>query len=179
MRRMRRRNEPVTMEAREGEQQRRERRRRRASRTTSQSDDPPIYGIATVRAISVFPALGSVEFRSSTTGRASSLDSWPVPGATPDAGGSFVRGQVAQLVEQRTENPRVGGSIPSLATQGKSLEELKNDRSDGHLPGWPFAREKTPRHCAIQLAGVISPRHMAVSTTAHAPWSARPVPSAR
>ena len=25
-------------------------------------------------------------------------------------------GQVAQLVEQRTENPRVGGSIPSLAT---------------------------------------------------------------
>src|SRR5690348_9868856 len=26
------------------------------------------------------------------------------------------RGQVAQLVEQRTENPRVGGSTPSLAT---------------------------------------------------------------
>ena len=26
------------------------------------------------------------------------------------------RGQVAQLVEQRTENPCVGGSIPSLAT---------------------------------------------------------------
>ena len=26
------------------------------------------------------------------------------------------RGQVAQLVEQGTENPRVGGSIPSLAT---------------------------------------------------------------
>jgi hypothetical protein len=25
-------------------------------------------------------------------------------------------GQVAQLVEQRTENPRVDGSIPSLAT---------------------------------------------------------------
>ena len=25
------------------------------------------------------------------------------------------QGQVAQLVEQRTENPRVGGSIPSLA----------------------------------------------------------------
>ena len=25
-------------------------------------------------------------------------------------------GQIAQLVEQRTENPRVGGSIPSLAT---------------------------------------------------------------
>ncbi len=26
-------------------------------------------------------------------------------------------GQVAQLVEQRTENPRVGGSIPPLATR--------------------------------------------------------------
>ena len=29
-------------------------------------------------------------------------------------------GQVAQLVEQGTENPRVGGSIPSLATQKTS-----------------------------------------------------------
>ncbi len=28
----------------------------------------------------------------------------------------FPSGQVAQLVEQRTENPRVGGSNPSLAT---------------------------------------------------------------
>jgi hypothetical protein len=28
----------------------------------------------------------------------------------------FNDGQVAQLVEQRTENPRVGGSIPPLAT---------------------------------------------------------------
>jgi hypothetical protein len=26
------------------------------------------------------------------------------------------RGEIAQLVEQRIENPRVGGSIPSLAT---------------------------------------------------------------
>ena len=39
----------------------------------------------------------------------------------PGAGRSNTRpsvpgGQVAQLVEQRTENPRVGGSIPPLAT---------------------------------------------------------------
>ena len=27
-----------------------------------------------------------------------------------------IDGQIAQLVEQRIENPRVGGSIPSLAT---------------------------------------------------------------
>ena len=31
-------------------------------------------------------------------------------------------GQVAQLVEQRTENPRVGGSIPPLATTYKFLK---------------------------------------------------------
>ena len=39
----------------------------------------------------------------------------------PGAGRSNTRppipgGQVAQLVEQRIENPRVGGSIPPLAT---------------------------------------------------------------
>src|SRR5690348_8577924 len=32
-------------------------------------------------------------------------------------------GQVAQLVEQRTENPRVGGSIPPLATIPISLRQ--------------------------------------------------------
>jgi hypothetical protein len=29
---------------------------------------------------------------------------------------NYIFGQVAQLVEQRIENPRVGGSIPPLAT---------------------------------------------------------------
>jgi hypothetical protein len=32
----------------------------------------------------------------------------------------FRRGQIAQLVEQRIENPRVDGSIPPLATTYKS-----------------------------------------------------------
>ena len=36
------------------------------------------------------------------------------------------RGQIAQLVEQRTENPRVGGSIPSLATIYLSKKSLKS-----------------------------------------------------
>ena len=31
-----------------------------------------------------------------------------------------IYGLIAQLVEQRTENPRVGGSIPSQATSGNS-----------------------------------------------------------
>jgi hypothetical protein len=35
-------------------------------------------------------------------------------------GGGVWCGQVAQLVEQRTENPRVGGSTPPLATAGGS-----------------------------------------------------------
>ena len=38
-----------------------------------------------------------------------------LPMARPSAGTAY-RGQVAQLVEQRIENPRVDGSIPSLAT---------------------------------------------------------------
>ena len=33
-------------------------------------------------------------------------------------------GQVAQLVEQRTENPRVGGSIPSLATTFSRIQTV-------------------------------------------------------
>ncbi len=32
-------------------------------------------------------------------------------------------GDVAQLVEQRTENPCVGGSIPSITTQEKPPDE--------------------------------------------------------
>ena len=33
----------------------------------------------------------------------------------------ILKGQIAQLVEQRTENPRVGGSIPSLTTLSPSI----------------------------------------------------------
>ena len=36
-------------------------------------------------------------------------------------------GQVAQLVEQRTENPRVGGSIPPLGTISIGLLARGND----------------------------------------------------
>ena len=38
-------------------------------------------------------------------------------GSSPIQVAIFLYGQIAQLVEQRTENPRVGGSIPSLATK--------------------------------------------------------------
>ena len=38
--------------------------------------------------------------------------------------------QVAQLVEQRTENPRVGGSIPPLGT-GTSRQRRQTDMTTG------------------------------------------------
>ena len=41
-------------------------------------------------------------------------------------------GQVAQLVEQRTENPRVGSSILSLAT-------IQNGKNDAPRSAGPFA----------------------------------------
>ena len=41
----------------------------------------------------------------------------PLPFGTVRTGLVYGHGQVAQLVEQRTENPRVVGSIPTLATK--------------------------------------------------------------
>jgi hypothetical protein len=46
-----------------------------------------------------------------------------------------MNGQVAQLVEQRTENPRVGGSIPPLATifLNDGIPQRHPDRTDSGL----------------------------------------------
>jgi hypothetical protein len=38
-------------------------------------------------------------------------------------------GQVAQMVEQWTENPCVGGSIPSLSTKNAALSESLRDEA--------------------------------------------------
>jgi hypothetical protein len=52
-----------------------------------------------------------------TTTLAVDLTNSKPPALMRDSVGAARRiGQVAQLVEQGTENPRVGGSIPSLAT---------------------------------------------------------------
>ena len=46
--------------------------------------------------------------------------------ANPQTLGITSKGQIAQLVEQRTENPCVGGSIPPLATAlSKGLGDLR------------------------------------------------------
>jgi hypothetical protein len=47
---------------------------------------------------------------------------------------SIFGGQVAQLVEQRTENPRVGGSIPPLAT----IQQVPSVTSAGSVARYPF-----------------------------------------
>src|SRR5690606_20186095 len=69
-------------------------------------------------------------------------------------------GQVAQLVEQRTENPCVGGSIPSLATKllfpgnpktsREVPEALENQRSRAFFMSRqvPAGRLKSGRSCS-------------------------------
>ena len=54
------------------------------------------------------------------------------------------KGQVAQLVEQRTENPCVGGSIPSLSTPGNGcfLEVAPDNTMHVHsfIPAFHFSK---------------------------------------
>ena len=52
--------------------------------------------------------------------------STPVVVVLGTAKNSFIEeyGQIAQSVEQGTENPRVGGSIPPLATIDKGLQRI-------------------------------------------------------
>ena len=54
-------------------------------------------------------------------------DKWVSPKlANPQTLGITSNGQIAQLVEQRTENPCVGGSIPPLATSNtKGLRDIQ------------------------------------------------------
>ena len=65
------------------------------------------------------------------------------------------RGQVAQLVEQRIENPRVDGSIPSLATTSKFLICMRFRASPADYPGPILARfwadPRTIGNCAIRV----------------------------
>ena len=67
---------------------------------------------------------------------------------------SSTEGQVAQSVEQRIENPRVGGSIPSLATNRFNDLAPPNPRgfvvSDGRSVGRDSVRLRLhARHCGV------------------------------
>ena len=47
----------------------------------------------------------------------------------------FIYGQIAQLVEQGTENPRVGGSIPSLATNAGIAQLIERRVANAKVAG--------------------------------------------
>jgi hypothetical protein len=81
------------------------------------------------------------------------------------------QGQVAQLVEQRTENPCVGGSIPSLATKYSStykaapasskdlagvLRELSHQSPAQHHQLWPSLARFTYTICRFDKLGKFS-----------------------
>ena len=58
-----------------------------------------------------------------------SVDKWVFPKlANLQTLGITSIGQIAQLVEQRTENPCVGGSIPPLATALYSIISVTNSK---------------------------------------------------
>ena len=60
---------------------------------------------------------------------------------------SFALAQVAQSVEQRTENPCVGGSIPSLGTIKQVL--VSGVRCQGPTPSRPpNTSHRTPNTCS-------------------------------
>jgi hypothetical protein len=62
-------------------------------------------------------------------------------------------GQVAQLVEQRTENPRVGGSIPSLAIAPSSPQ---NSRSYCHDHVHVSRRLRDTEHAVSEAEHAVS-----------------------
>jgi hypothetical protein len=76
------------------------------------------------------------------------------------------RAQVAQLVEQRTENPRVGGSIPPLGTNTfKWLASQANPFSMLHVA--PFFRAISMGMRAVSAGHGGTMRHEAAKSAAH------------
>src|SRR5215203_4881894 len=63
--------------------------------------------------------------------------------------GFVAKGQVAQLVEQRTENPCVGGSIPPLATTVQSCARRCLAGRDLHL--WNHTRAASPGSLVLSV----------------------------
>jgi hypothetical protein len=68
----------------------------------------------------------------------------------------FPGGQVAQLVEQRTENPRVGGSIPPLATINQRVTSALSDSTAAALQ----FRSSSAWSCVLGAVNGIAVRHL-------------------
>src|SRR5262249_18655046 len=80
---------------------------------------------------------------------------------------AFLFGQVAQLVEQRTENPCVGGSIPSLAIN--RIKRLRGAQS------FPFSFTYLSAYLSIRL--IVSFRELGLKCGYRSePWVNRRIP---
>ena len=66
------------------------------------------------------------------------------------------RGQVAQLVEHRTENPGVAGSIPALSTSRRVFREAACTPRDATLRAFERAQRDSP--VLISVATIIVAR---------------------
>src|SRR5262245_52012560 len=62
-------------------------------------------------------------------------------------------GLVAQLVEQRTENPRVGGSIPSQATNSQAIPPLALPPNRSQAPQESTREDFLARFAAYNATG--------------------------
>ena len=87
----------------------------------------------------------------SSTGPVVPLDWWAGPVLPALGAGERARGQVAQLVEQRTENPRVGGSSPSLATVKHSVTTLTRAWTSWADPRGPARVDNRPRAVRVTI----------------------------
>ena len=74
--------------------------------------------------------------------------------------GQTRKGQVAQSVEQRTENPCVGGSIPPLATT--------NHKRPTFL-GWPFRLRPPSKPRVVQRSSACAGRSSIVNQSLKIP----------
>ena len=83
---------------------------------------------------------------------------------------SKLSGQIAQLVEQRIENPRVGGSIPSLATLLRQLHcHLERFLSILDRTRVIPSRKKKPTQCCNAR------RLTTVTRSKDLPWPLQPI----
>ncbi len=96
----------------------------------------------------------------------------PLPISRPPAGGAPIgpRAQVAQLVEQRIENPRVGGSIPPLGTiQRLTPHFLQPASGDRRSAAQPMQGDRMLAQTTASVPSPISSTNDDVATW-WAPW---------
>ncbi len=100
-----------------------------------------------------------------TRGRPGRSNTRPLKAPSGHSASQFTHGQVAQLVEQRTENPRVDGSIPSLATISQTVTYERASAPSWRRCGSLGAQlVPTPVPSAARARAFIPERHPVLST---------------